>query len=177
MIGAGTPQLLFVAPQGRTMAEFLDESTDHGWPSFRDAETVKENVRVLRDGETVSIDGTHLGHNLPDGKNRYCIDLVSVAGNPVAVAGNPVAPVCNMAGTKVYFGNGCFWHTQYDMYAAEREAPFSRSFNEVTAITGYAGGKGTGPAGQICYHGGPSDTEYSHYQYTEAVQVTLGSDD
>jgi hypothetical protein len=63
------------------------------------------------------------------------------------------------------------------MYTAEREAPFSRSFNEVTAITGYAGGKGTGPAEQICYHGGAADTEYSHYHYTEAVQVTLGNDD
>lgn len=30
-----------------------------------------------------SLDGTHLGHNLPDSKgNRYCINLVSVAGYP-----------------------------------------------------------------------------------------------
>ena len=30
-----------------------------------------------------SICGTHLGHNLPDGKgDRYCIDLVCVAGQP-----------------------------------------------------------------------------------------------
>lgn len=29
----------------------------------------------------VSHDGTHLGHNLPDAMgNRYCINLVSVAG-------------------------------------------------------------------------------------------------
>ena len=34
-------------------------------------------------GECVSVDGTHLGHNIPDGKNRYCINLVSVSGNPV----------------------------------------------------------------------------------------------
>ena len=32
-----------------------------GWPSFRDQEVVWENVRVLRDGETVSTSGTHLG--------------------------------------------------------------------------------------------------------------------
>ena len=31
----------------------------------------------------MSVDGTHLGHNLPDKKgSRYCINLVSVAGNP-----------------------------------------------------------------------------------------------
>ena len=31
---------------------------------LRDNEVVWENVRVLSDGETVSVDGTHLGHNL-----------------------------------------------------------------------------------------------------------------
>jgi peptide methionine sulfoxide reductase MsrB len=65
------------------MEDFLEESRDHGWPSFRDAEVKWENVRVLGNGETVSLAGTHLGHNLPDHiGNRYCINLVSVAGNP-----------------------------------------------------------------------------------------------
>lgn len=74
--------LLFSAPKGRSMDDFIKESKAHGWPSFRDAEVNWENVRVLGDGETVSVDGTHLGHNLPDGKgNRYCINLVSVAGH------------------------------------------------------------------------------------------------
>jgi peptide methionine sulfoxide reductase MsrB len=64
------------------MNDFINESEDHGWPSFRDNEVVWENVRVLADGETVSLDGTHLGHNLPDEKgNRYCINLVTIAGN------------------------------------------------------------------------------------------------
>lgn len=76
---------LFRAPIGRTPEEFLRESSVHGWPSFRDQEVVWDNVRVLRNsGETVSVAGTHLGHNLPDKNgNRYCINLVSVAGNPV----------------------------------------------------------------------------------------------
>lgn len=41
-------------------------------------QVVWDNVRVLKgSGETVSVDGTHLGHNLPDRKgNRYCINLV-----------------------------------------------------------------------------------------------------
>ena len=64
------------------MNDFINESEDHGWSSFRDNEVVWENVRVLADGETVSLDGTHLGHNLPDEKgNRYCINLVTIAGN------------------------------------------------------------------------------------------------
>ena len=75
---------LFYAPRGRTMEEFLLESRRHGWPSFRDNEVEWENVRVLRNGETVSVDGTHLGHDLPDKKgNRYCINVVCVAGRPV----------------------------------------------------------------------------------------------
>ena len=77
-----TGKPLFIAPRGRTMEEFKKESISHGWPSFRDEEVVWDNMRCLADGESVSVDGTHLGHNLPDRKgNRYCINLVSVAGN------------------------------------------------------------------------------------------------
>eukprot|EP00747_Dinoflagellata_sp_TGD_P214715 gnl/TRDRNA2_/TRDRNA2_87535_c0_seq2.p1 gnl/TRDRNA2_/TRDRNA2_87535_c0~~gnl/TRDRNA2_/TRDRNA2_87535_c0_seq2.p1 ORF type:complete len:352 (-),score=25.28 gnl/TRDRNA2_/TRDRNA2_87535_c0_seq2:76-1131(-) len=78
-----TGKPLFIAPIGRSWNEFVRESKIHGWPSFRDQEVVKENVRVLKFGETVSVDGTHLGHNIPDSNgNRYCINLVSVAGRP-----------------------------------------------------------------------------------------------
>mmetsp|Transcript_16822 Transcript_16822/g.36588 ORF Transcript_16822/g.36588 Transcript_16822/m.36588 type:complete len:165 (-) Transcript_16822:167-661(-) len=80
---SNTGKPLFVAPRGRTMSQFLLESKNHGWPSFRDQEVVWDSVRVLPDGETVSTDGTHLGHNLPDKSgSRYCINLVSVAGHP-----------------------------------------------------------------------------------------------
>mmetsp|Transcript_11137 Transcript_11137/g.15682 ORF Transcript_11137/g.15682 Transcript_11137/m.15682 type:complete len:169 (-) Transcript_11137:45-551(-) len=84
---SNTGKLLFVVDPtkegGRSYDDFLKESKAHGWPSFRDDEVVWENVRCLRNGEAVSLDGTHLGHNLPDRKgNRYCINLVSVAGNP-----------------------------------------------------------------------------------------------
>lgn len=80
---SNTGKPLFHAPVNRTWEEFIIESKNHGWPSFRDDETNWENVRCLRNGETVSMDGTHLGHNLPDKKgNRYCINLVSVAGSP-----------------------------------------------------------------------------------------------
>jgi len=81
---SNTGKPLFVAPRGRAFEEFVEESQHHGWPSFRDQEVVWENVRCLPDGETVSVDGTHLGHNLPDGKgSRYCINLVSIAGNSI----------------------------------------------------------------------------------------------
>ena len=78
-----TGKPLFIAPKGRTTQDFMIESRSHGWPSFRDQEVVWENVRCLKNGECVSVDGTHLGHNLPDSEgNRYCINLVSVAGTP-----------------------------------------------------------------------------------------------
>lgn len=75
---------LFLAPVNRSVDDFIAESKVHGWPSFRDSEVIWDNVRVLKSsGETVSTAGTHLGHNLPDKNgNRYCINLVSVAGNP-----------------------------------------------------------------------------------------------
>lgn len=80
---SNTGKPLFFAPRGRAFADFVEESRAHGWPSFRDPEVNWALVRVLPDGETVSVHGTHLGHNLPDGKgHRYCINLVSVAGRP-----------------------------------------------------------------------------------------------
>ena len=52
---------LFIAPGvGRSLQSFLDESSSHGWPSFRDDEVVWEHARVLPDGETCSIDGVHV---------------------------------------------------------------------------------------------------------------------
>ena len=80
---AVTGKRLFSAPIGRSMQEFYEESVAHGWPSFRDQEVDWKNVRSLRNGEMVSIDGTHLGHNIPDRNgNRYCINLVCIAGSP-----------------------------------------------------------------------------------------------
>merc|ERR1712137_379136 len=78
-----TGKLLFTAPVNRSESDFMKESKSHGWPSFRDAEVNWDYVRVLPGGECVSVDGTHLGHNLPDANgNRYCINLVCIAGNP-----------------------------------------------------------------------------------------------
>lgn len=79
---SNTGKALFQAPINRSFDAFFRESAAHGWPSFRDDEVNWNHVRVLPDGECVSIDGTHLGHNIPDSKgNRYCINLVSIAGN------------------------------------------------------------------------------------------------
>lgn len=76
---------LFIAPRGRSFEEFKEESLHHGWPSFRPEEIVSENVIIHDDGRMESRCLTHLGHNLPDdGIDRYCIDLVCMAGEPLS---------------------------------------------------------------------------------------------
>jgi len=76
---------LFVAPRGRSLEVFMDETRKHGWPSFRDQEVVTAHVLKLHGthgAEIVSSCGTHLGHNLPDySGNRYCINLMCMAGS------------------------------------------------------------------------------------------------
>lgn len=57
---SNTGELLFVAPVGRSHRDFWIESSLHGWPSFRDSEVNWEIVRCLRNGESVSLGGTHL---------------------------------------------------------------------------------------------------------------------
>lgn len=75
---------LFIAPRGRSFDEFKRESLKHGWPSFRPEELVSENVIIHNDGRMESRCLTHLGHNLPEGGvDRYCIDLVCMAGEPL----------------------------------------------------------------------------------------------
>lgn len=39
-----TGELLFTAPVGRSMEDFIKESRSHGWPSFRDAEVGSQKV-------------------------------------------------------------------------------------------------------------------------------------
>jgi len=46
---------------------------------------VSENVIIHNDGRMESVCKTHLGHNLPEGGvDRYCIDLVCMAGEPLS---------------------------------------------------------------------------------------------
>ena len=43
-----TGKLLFVAPRNRTLASFLQESREHGWPSFRDKEVRALTLTLTR---------------------------------------------------------------------------------------------------------------------------------
>jgi len=74
---------LFKAPVNRTRAEFEADTQEHGWPSFRPAEVVTENVVTdMATGYVTSKCGTHLGSYLPDSQGpRWCMDLSCIAGN------------------------------------------------------------------------------------------------
>jgi len=75
---------LFKAPMNRSLAEFKADTQEHGWPSFRPAEVVTENVVTdKKSGFVTSKCGTHLGSFLPDNKGaRWCMDLSCISGNP-----------------------------------------------------------------------------------------------
>jgi hypothetical protein len=80
---------LFRAPMNRTMAEFKADTDEHGWPSFRSAEVISENVHTEEGGFVYSKCGTHLGSFLPDSKgSRWCMDLSCVSGNPAKDGGD-----------------------------------------------------------------------------------------
>jgi len=80
----------------------------------------------------------------------------------------------------VYFGNGCFWHTQYDFVVAEQEVGGAfgaqgRSDMNVTSLVGYAGGRYQSESGAVCYHG-LATTDYSRMGHAEAVSIELSAD-
>ena len=79
-----TGKPLFKAPIGRKFLDFYNECLDVGWPCFRDNETNWNHVRVLLDGEIITVYGVHLGRVYQDekGANVYSIDVVAIAGNP-----------------------------------------------------------------------------------------------
>ena len=67
---------LFRAPVGRSRADFFDDTMEHGWPSFRPAEVIKEHVMTNQtSGLVTSSCGTHLGSYLPDARGpRWCME-------------------------------------------------------------------------------------------------------
>ena len=80
--------LFIIDNKVRRFKDFMLDSKRHGHPTFREHERVAENTEVLRDfgslgggGEIVSVDGTHLGRNIPDAQGpRYSVSLVCIAG-------------------------------------------------------------------------------------------------
>ena len=66
----------------RQRAAFLEESEEHGWPSFRSEHVVDARRLAERENyELASSTGSHLGHRNSDERGvRYCVNLACVAG-------------------------------------------------------------------------------------------------
>ncbi|KAJ1432634.1 hypothetical protein B484DRAFT_311383, partial [Ochromonadaceae sp. CCMP2298] len=75
---------LFQAPVGRSFEEWVAETSEHGWPSFRSKEVISALYTNVTDKgmvEVYSSCGTYLGTNLADDSgDRYCMDLSCISG-------------------------------------------------------------------------------------------------
>mmetsp|Transcript_13376 Transcript_13376/g.35933 ORF Transcript_13376/g.35933 Transcript_13376/m.35933 type:complete len:385 (+) Transcript_13376:45-1199(+) len=74
----------------------------------------------------------------------------------------------------VYFGCGCFWHVQHEFVEAEKRI-LGRSDSEMTALVGYAGGRGGARDGKVCYHNALGISEYSSLGHAEVVRMRVPS--
>jgi hypothetical protein len=72
----------------------------------------------------------------------------------------------------LYFGVGCFWHIQHEFVQAEREL-LGRNDHELTASTGYAGGRTTGSDGRVCYHNWRGIADYGKLGHAEVVGMVI----
>jgi len=74
---------VFAAPVNRTLEDFMADTKEHTWPSFRPGEIFLDNVIInATTGDIRSKCGTHLGSYDPDSRGaRYCIDLSCISGN------------------------------------------------------------------------------------------------
>lgn len=75
----------------------------------------------------------------------------------------------------VWFGEGCFWERQYAYVMLELDplGPFQRPNRSISSVVGYAGAKGTGSDGLVCYD--PSSNDYGTLGYCEVVGLMLDS--
>lgn len=72
----------------------------------------------------------------------------------------------------VYFGCGCFWHVQHEFVEAERKI-LGRSDSELTAFTGYAGGRAGLRDGKVCYHNAAQVSDYGSMGHAEVVGLRI----
>lgn len=72
----------------------------------------------------------------------------------------------------VYFGCGCFWHVQHEFVQAERKI-LKRSDAQLTALSGYAGGRAGKKDGKVCYHNALQVSDYGSLGHAEVVRLRI----
>lgn len=108
------------------------------------------------------------------GGNRraFLSSMANAAVIASSAASNPSRAIAADNQEDVYFGAGCFWHVQHEFISAERNL-LGRKDNEMTSLTGYAGGMKTGSEGRVCYHNFQSVADYGKLGHGEVVGVTI----
>lgn len=103
----------------------------------------------------------------------------NIISTTAAAAATIVLPTSSLAEettssalTDVYFGVGCYWHIQHEFVEAERKI-LSRSDDQLTSRTGYAGGTATDKEGRVCYHNMKSIADYGKLGHGEVVGMTI----
>ena len=90
----------------------------------------------MKNGEVVSIDGTHLGHNLPDRNgNRYCINLVSISGNKIVAKKADATATATTTTTTLAAENVTQDAAKAQLTSVSSEQPTATPLNEVYNIS------------------------------------------
>mmetsp|Transcript_8500 Transcript_8500/g.17046 ORF Transcript_8500/g.17046 Transcript_8500/m.17046 type:complete len:249 (-) Transcript_8500:3-749(-) len=77
----------------------------------------------------------------------------------------------------VYFGNGCFFHTQHSFVNQLEKLILKRSGSDITALAAYAGGLDDPSTEDLCYHNADSYADYGELGHAEVVSMTLDDSD
>jgi len=93
-------------------------------------------------------------------------------GGAILTQGVPAFASDSPDSSNVYFGVGCFWHVQHEFVETERKV-LKRGDNDITATTGYAGGRTQGPKGVVCYHNFLGKGDYGDNGYGEVVGLNI----
>jgi len=128
--------------------------------------------------------GPPVGESSSNSSNRraFLSNIATTATSAITsssiIALNPnratAATTTEDAQENVYFGVGCFWHVQHEFIAAEQTL-LGRKDNEVTSLTGYAGGLKADKEGRVCYHNFQSIADYGKLGHGEVVGMTIPS--
>jgi peptide methionine sulfoxide reductase MsrA len=107
------------------------------------------------------------------------LTITITTATPLAAFADPAPSPSSSAApatTTVYFGNGCFWGRQKEFVDTELRA-LSRPPERVSAVAGYAGGRGGAEAAstdnKVCYHFNPPGQVYERLGHAEVVAVDL----
>jgi len=127
---------------------------------------------------TLALSGVVCAYNVPNPPTTPTTRRSVLAGllTAAAVTGSSSSSSASITEDEsVYFGVGCFWHIQHEFVAAEQEL-LGRKDNELSSLTGYAGGKAVGSEGRVCYHNIMSVADYGKLGHAEVVGMKLPTD-